>query len=243
MANPPENMQPENFVRAVEHVIMERKTAKIIRKPDACADYSEKALQQLHEQLEAIIAVAGWAPFHKMAHITHRQGDLSSVVPWRFYVMEKSACCRFLQTIENNAQAHPDSIWAKAWQSKVPGLLSGAGAVVLVTWLPEPHPDTLEPEMNTKNIEHIAAASSAAQNLMLAAEARGLYTYWATGGILREPEGYQALGLPENQAFLGAIYLAPADAEYDTNIAGNLRDKRGEPQTWTQWLTLDDTMS
>ncbi len=37
------------------------------------------------------------------------------------------------------------------------------------------------------NVEHIAAAYAAIQNLLLAATARGIRNYWSSGGVLRLP--------------------------------------------------------
>lgn len=109
-------------------------------------------------------------------------------MPWRFYVLEKSGCCAVLDRLRAQALAQPDSKWSRAWESKLTRVLSGTGTVVLTTWLPEPAPSGGAPELNENNQEHIAAASAAVQNLLLAAEARGLRTYWSTGGILKDVE-------------------------------------------------------
>ena len=240
MAEVPEKMTREDFTRAVKHVIRERKTAKILSNTDNCRSLSDADQVRLREILTEIIEISGWAPFHKLANEqAHCQGEMQSIVPWRYYVLEQAACCHMVSYLEQQAEAHPDSKWSRAWSSKVPGLLAGAGALVLVTWLPDPPEQGDTPEMTLNNMEHIAAASAAVQNLMLAGEAQGLHTYWASGGILREPEVFEYLRIPANQILIGAIYLAFPEIPHRENIPGSLREKRGETSDWSRWIVLD----
>ncbi len=238
MAQPPQSLTQAQFIQAVDHVINERKTIKVLRAVDECADFSDAQQQAMRDILQAILPVAGMAPFHRVAHKTHTQGALSSPVPWRFYVLEKPACCAVLRHIQTQAATQPDSAWARALESKVPKLLAGAGALVLVTWLPDPSENGGQPALSENNVEHIAAASAAVQNLLLAAEARGLYTYWATGGILKEAFMLAHLGIAPSERLLGAIYLAPQDMPHEALEGGALRDKRGDLNTWCRWLEL-----
>ena len=129
-----------------------------------------------------------------------------------------------------------DFAWARAWESKIPRILSGSGAVVLATWLPDPSATGGAPELTENNQEHIAAASAAVQNLLLAAEARGLRTYWATGGILKDKDVFGWLGIPANQILLGAIFMAPTELPHDMLETGSWREKRGEPSNWSVWI-------
>lgn len=120
-------------------------------------------------------------------------------------------------------------------QKKIPRLLAGADALIMVTWLPDPS-STGEPELSTNNIEHIAATSAAIQNLILAAEARAMYTYWSSGGVLRDAEIFDFLGIPHTQKLLGAIFLASTEQATIEPAPGANRDKRGED--WFTWLNL-----
>jgi nitroreductase len=52
---------------------------------------------------------------------------------------------------------------------------------------------------------HATAASS--YIVLLAAHARGLAGYWRTPGILRGAEGRAAVGLPEEERFVGLLHL------------------------------------
>lgn len=237
MSQPPLNQTRADFISAVDHVIRERKTLKVLRDPGNCVDLSPEISAGLHSAVSASLEVAGWAPFHKPAHKdAHLREGLPSVVPWRFYVLEKSGCCAVLDRLRAQALAQPDSKWSRAWESKLTRVLSGTGTVVLTTWLPDPAPSGGAPELNENNQEHIAAASAAVQNLLLAAEARGLRTYWSTGGILKDVEVFGWLGIPANQILLGAVFLAPDEAPHDALEGGSWRDKRGGPAEWSVWI-------
>lgn len=237
MAQPPASMSRELFVEAVEHVIRERKTAKVLRAVEDCPQVAAALPPDFNTQVSAVVEAAGWAPFHKKVDKdAHLGGSLTSIVPWRFYILDKAACCTLLETLRALAEAHPDSKWGKAWGKKIPRLLAGAGALVMVTWLPDPPEQGDTPELSENNVEHIAAAAAAVQNLLLAGEARGMDTYWASGGILGDGDVFTRLGIPTNQKLLGAIFLAPSGSPAAEVEPGGLRDKRGESSTWSVWL-------
>jgi nitroreductase len=85
-------------------------------------------------------------------------------------------------------------------------------------------------------MEHIAATAAAVQNVLLAAEARGMFSYWSSGGILGDVDVFDWLTIPRNQKLLAAIFLSSADAVYDALEPGGLREKRGSVADWS--LTL-----
>lgn len=55
--------------------------------------------------------------------------------------------------------------------------------------------------------EDLHATASASYIVLLAAHARGFAGYWRTPGILRTPEGCDAVGLPEGERFVGLLHL------------------------------------
>jgi nitroreductase len=55
--------------------------------------------------------------------------------------------------------------------------------------------------------EDLHAAACAAYIVLLAGHARGLATYWRTPEVLRTPEGQAAVGIPEDERFIGLIHL------------------------------------
>jgi nitroreductase len=225
-----------DLVWAVDTVIQRRHTSKVIGNIDAPANVPE-GFQTL---VAEAVTVAGWAPFHKPAHETHCHHDLSSIVPWRFYLFDDRACRALLDVLKQLAEAHNDPKWLRG---KVPNMLAAAGALVQATWLPDPPPEGETPNLlyaaSLQNTEHIAAASAAVQNLLLAATARGILSYWSSGGVLREPEIFGLCGIPPQQQLLGAIFLFPPTTEGMTVFTGKLRNKRGPASDWTRWVTAD----
>jgi len=223
---------------SIDKIIRERKTAKILQDPGKCADLPSAADHLVRQALTEMIECAGWAPFHKVANEqAHRREGLSSPVPWRFYVLEKPTCCQLIRFIEQQAADQPESKWVKAAGSKIPRLLAGCSALIQVTWLPDPTDNGAMPEFTERNIEHVAAASAAIQNVLLAAQARGWHNYWSSGGILKDDEIFDYLDMPRNQMLLGAIFLAYPDQPYDTNQPGGLREARGQVSDWCRWIT------
>ena len=61
--------------------------------------------------------------------------------------------------------------------------------------------------------EDLHAAACAAYIVLLAGHARGLATYWRTPEVLRTPGGRQAVGMPEDERFVGLIHLGTAVQE------------------------------
>jgi nitroreductase len=55
--------------------------------------------------------------------------------------------------------------------------------------------------------EDLHAAACAAYIVLLAAHGRGLAGYWRTPEVLRTPEGRAAVGLPEEERFVGLLHL------------------------------------
>jgi nitroreductase len=55
--------------------------------------------------------------------------------------------------------------------------------------------------------EDLHATAVASYIVLLAAHARGLAGYWRTPGLLREPEGRAAVGLPAEERAVGLLHL------------------------------------
>jgi nitroreductase len=55
--------------------------------------------------------------------------------------------------------------------------------------------------------EDLHAAACAAYIVLLAGHAHGLATYWRTPEVLRTREGQQAVGMPENERFVGLLHI------------------------------------
>jgi nitroreductase len=58
--------------------------------------------------------------------------------------------------------------------------------------------------------EDLHATAVAVYIILLAAHARGLAGYWRTPGLLRQPAGRAAVGLPPEERVVALIHLGPA---------------------------------
>ena len=247
------------MIAATDVVIRGRRTAKLLADPVG-ANFAPLSDAD-RGTLDGMIELAGHAPFHRRADESHRGGTLDSIVPWRFHVLERDACGRLVEELRARAAADgADPRWNRAANSKIPALLAAAGALVQVTWLPNPArgnaagadaagadaagagaagANATSGDLLDDDVEHVAAASAAVQNLLLAAEANGWYGYWSSGGILRGPELFERLGIAPEERPLGSIFLTPPDGAFDRNVPGGLRESRGKPSSWSRRVTLD----
>lgn len=136
-----------------------------------------------------LLEAGTWAPNH---HLTE---------PWRFIVLEGDARVALGEVMgQVDAARFDDPEPAAAAAAKTATKPLRAPYVIAVA--AEPSADPSVPE-----IEEIAAASAAAQNMLLAAEALGLAAIWRSGWIAFTPEVRDHLGLSERGKVLGFIYV------------------------------------
>lgn len=223
----------------LDRILRSRHTSKIMLSPDRLAE-TDVLWSPHHEQcLKTMLEGAAWAPFHRRAdEATHRQGELDSVVPWRFHVLDRAACLALLEYLQKQVEESSDPKWARAWQSKIKNMLAACGALVQATWLPDPAESGGDPQLTSNNVEHIAAAGAAIQNLLLAAQAHGWRSYWSSGGILRDEQVFEYLGINAHESLLGALFLTPGEVTGATVVPGGLRDQRGNVDSWARWVRL-----
>ncbi|MEM9346740.1 MAG: nitroreductase family protein [Planctomycetota bacterium] len=211
---------PESSVDVIEQVIRARKTEKVLAQLEDYRPVPDKVDELRRPQVLGAIKAAGWAPFHFA-----RKPEIAE--PWRAHVLWHE------QAIKTAHHLRDDLCDA----SKLPLLLAGCSACVVVTWLPEfgsqrdkaLKPQVIE-EQRTRDEEHLAAASAMVQNLMLVLTAHGMGTYWSSGGALRKPHLFDYLGIPKEERFLAGIFI-----EYPEMMdgpkqrkPGSHRDKRGD---------------
>jgi nitroreductase len=104
--------------------------------------------------------------------------------PWRFRVLGPESLAALKEAAGPEAAAKLD---------RAPTLV--AASVV------QPGEDPVQDE------EDLLAAAVAAYIVLLAAHARGLAGYWRTPGVLRTPEGLEAVGIPDRERFVGLLHL------------------------------------
>jgi nitroreductase len=213
----------------IDDAIRTRKTVKMQVEPET----PRPADANLRETLDELIALAGYAPFHKACDRSHR-GASRVVEPWRFYVLDASACRSLIPVVTEKAER----------PGRIPYMLAAADALIQATWLPNPPEEGEEPAVGgafvptMANQEHIAAAAAAVQTLLLAATARGLTTYWSSGGFLRSPGMFDLMGIPPEQILLGSIFIFPDDYENETWSPGGMRVRRSEAEAWAEWVKV-----
>ncbi len=244
MAETPKNIARDEFVISVEHAIRRRTTKKILGDLESdwqhpLDDHAELR-EQFDEQVNRAIALAGWAPFHHSRKAADTAGTEIIHEPWRFYHLDRGSCLALLEKID-------DVLPPDVRRGKIPGLLSGAGALIQVTWLPESSSEApaevSQSKLELHNQEHLAAASAAVQNLLLAAEAQGLETYWSSGGMLRDERIFELLAIPAGERVLGSIFIAPPVGLFNGGIdvkPGALRESRAAPDRWCRRVRLDE---
>jgi nitroreductase len=104
-------------------------------------------------------------------------------VPWRFRVMGPETLRRLKEAAGPEGAAKLDR----------------APTLIVVSCVLDGDPVTEE--------EDLHATAVASYIVLLAAHARGYVGYWRTPGLLRKPEGRAAVGLPEEERFVGLLHL------------------------------------
>lgn len=219
-------------LEAFERIAKARRTIKVFAE-------QELPVTQGPHLVERLLACAGWAPFHKACQPEHRQETLGGIEPWRFHWLDAGQCRQLGQRVNGRESA-----------GKIPVMLNAAQSLIIATWLPNPASagwqslasqsavplkESFEPTLD--NVEHIAAASAAVQSLLLAATAAGVESYWSSGGVLRSAEILQLLQIPDNQRFLGAIFLFPTELPENSSAeiaTSKLRLQRSSPTAWSR---------
>lgn len=231
MTQSTESLSASTLEMAVDQVIQARKSVKVIGDVDAVPEIPAGFFAEVQEAMK----VAGWAPFHFTAHTSHLDREMNSPVPWRFYALDQANCLKLIDLLI----AHPELGLNK--NAAILRMIAAYGALVLVTWLPEPESGANDEEASRKamkNEEHIAATAAAAQNLLLAATARNIDSYWSSGGVLREKATFELCKIPQQESLLGAIFLAPEMPDRDGVRPGKLREMRGNPEQWMTSVSI-----
>ena len=205
------NPQTEPLFEAVARVIENRKTLKVLGDPNAPLTISAAEAVIGDRQVQDALQRAGMAPFH------YDRGVETIAEPWRAHVLTH-VCCRSL------AKQLPDWLDIGASAGKLAAMLAACGSLVIVTWLPQfrQAADT-KPEQWDVDDEHLAAASAMVQSLLLLLTARGMGTYWSSGGVLKLPAVQQRLGIPPEEKLLAAVFV-----EYPETMSIDVERKPGK---------------
>ena len=205
-------------------IIRRRQTMKVIGNPFNPLELTEAELSVGDALVEQAIGNAGWAPFHY-----DRQVD-GIAEPWRATILPQAMCREIgSRLVEWCPDLKPGN--------KMPAMLSVCGCVVLVTWLPQTSADISDSaKLSDVNFEHVAAAAAFVQNLLLLLEAKGLGTYWGSGGMFCDRSIMSRLGLSDIEKLLAAVYIEyPASKGMPLErIPGGNRARRQPSSQWTR---------
>lgn len=137
--------------------------------------------------IRQILEAGTWAPNHKLTE------------PWRFVVMSGEARNGFGAAMgEAAARLAGGSDAGERARAIAEGKPLRAPYVIAVI---------AEPDPALPEIEEIAAAAAAAQNMLLAAHALGLAAMWRSGELVYTPEVRSYLQMSDRAHMLGVIYI------------------------------------
>ena len=200
----------------VTKVIQSRVTEKVMCDPGSKpVGVSDEIENQNRQRVFESVETAGWAPFH------YNRGVDGIAEPWRAHLLWR-------QQAQDAARFMHESLQVK---TKEPRLAAACSAMVLVTWLPEisatneliPSSEMVE-KIVARNEEHLAAASSMVQNLLLMLTAHGMGNYWSSGGRFRGEEMFEYLHIPNTERLLAAVFI-----EYPEELELNPDHKERKP--------------
>jgi nitroreductase len=166
----------------LEQTIRSRRTVKA---------FERKPVER--ETIEELLELARWAPNHNLTN------------PWRFRVLGPRSLARLKEAAAKLAvdEAPPGADAQKVGEAAAAKL---DRAPTLVVCSAKRSSDPVQDE------EDRYAAACAAYIVLLAAHARGLAGYWRTPAVLRTAEGRSAVGIPEDERFIGLLHLGHAAA-------------------------------
>lgn len=145
------------------------------------------------ETVQKLLELADWAPTHGRTE------------PWRFFVYSGEALKKFGQT-------HADLYWQNTQEEKrdptspekLKNNVEKPSHLIIAAMKRGSNP-------KIPQIEEIAAASAAVQNILLGATALGIVSMWNSGGMTHHSSMKDHLGLGEEDIILGLIYLGYTD--------------------------------
>lgn len=173
------------------------------------------------EHLRLILEAAACAPDH---------GELR---PFRFTVLEGAAKDNFGSVLESAYRARCEAEGVAVDESKAAKdrtKLGRAPTVVVVGTVRGERGSSKEP---IPMIEQIAATAAACQNALLAATALGYGSMWRTGECCYDEPVKAALGLGENDAIVGFLYLGTPTEEAAKAKPPKIADLDGLVTHWS----------
>lgn len=168
--------------------------------------------------IEQVLEAASWAPNH---HVTE---------PWRFVVLAGDARDTFGEAMAVAKTAGMDPAVKDIAQEFERAKKKALRAPVIIAVAAE-----IPTDKKCVEIEEVAAAAAAVQNMLLAAHALGLGAIWRTGDPAYDDGVKAFLGFAPTDHILGFVYLGYPVVE-------PTRAKHTPAADLTRWLGWDESM-
>lgn len=139
------------------------------------------------EIIEKLLVAAAQAPNH------------FRIRPWRFVVLTGQGLERFGDVLAAAFKAKFPDVPVEVLEKERQKALRAPLIIVVAAELPG--------EAKVNEIENVAAAAAACQNILLTATALGLGSIWRTGDAARDPEIKKFFGFTPEQHLLGFLYI------------------------------------
>ena len=141
----------------------------------------------------------GEAELDAMFQSAVRAPDHGRLRPWRFVVVPSGARERFGEVMAESMRRRQADASAEMLQRERDKALRAPLIVVVAAHVQKGH--------KIPEVEQVASAAAAAQNIMLAAHAQGYGAMWKTGGAAYDAGVKQALGLAADDEIVGFLYV------------------------------------
>lgn len=145
------------------------------------------------EVIVELLSMADWAPTHGRTE------------PWRFIVVAPNKVMEFsLRHANLYKQTTDPASFTQEKFNKIVALAENSSHVI-IAWMKR------SPTRKVPEIEEVAAAAAAIQNLLLAATANGIATFWSSSGLTHHPALKEEFKMAPEDLVLGIIYLGYSD--------------------------------
>ena len=141
----------------------------------------------------------GEAELDTMFQSAVRAPDHGRLRPWRFVVIEEARRARFGELMADALRRKDPNASGEALERERAKPMRAPMIVVAAAHVQKGH--------RIPEVEQIAAAAAAAQNIMLAAHAMGYGAMWKTGEPAYDPGVKTALGLDAEDDIMGFLYV------------------------------------
>lgn len=143
--------------------------------------------------VQELLQLADWAPTHGLTE------------PWYFVVFSGDKAQQFAKDHADIwKQNTPAERFTQATYDKFATQADLASHVIAICM-------KRGANANIPEIEEIEAVACAVQNILLAATAQNIATFWSTGGMSAKPAMQDYLGLRDEDKVLGLLYLGYTD--------------------------------